>query len=134
MERRNVSTDTTYEQRNRYARIVRVGSHVWSAGTLAVDGFGDVMHPDSAYQQTIEALEKIEGAMKQIGADRSSVVRTRLYITRGNAADEVGKAHADFFGDIFPAATMVEVKGLAHPAALVEVEIEGYVPAGNADA
>ena len=129
MERRNVSTDTKYEQQNRYARVVRMGSHIWSAGTLAVDAYGDVRHPESAYLQTVEALQKIEGAMREVGADRSNVVRTRMYIVRGNVADEVGKAHAEFFGDAFPAATLVEIKGLAHPNALVEVEIEGYVPA-----
>lgn len=130
MERRHVSTNTKYEAQNRYARVVRVGPHVWSAGTLAVDEYGDVAHPESAYQQTIEALTKIEGALREVGANRSHVVRTRLYITRGNTADEVGKAHADFFQDVFPAATMVEIKGLAHPYALVEVEVECYVPSG----
>ena len=129
MQRAHVSTETEYERRNRYARVVRVGPHVWSAGTLAVDELGDVAHPDSAYRQTYEAFEKIEGAMKQLGADRSHAVRTRMYITRGNIADEVGKAHADFFGETFPTATMIEIKGLAHPSALVEVELEAYVPA-----
>lgn len=128
MQRTHVSTETTYEQRNKYARVVRVGPHVWSAGTLAIDDYGDVPHPDSAYQQTYDAFAKIEDAMKQLGADRSHVVRTRMYITRGNTSDEVGKAHADFFHDTFPCATMIEIKGLAHPAALVEVEVEAYVP------
>ncbi len=127
MERRSVSTDTLYERRNKYARLVRVGHHIWSAGTLAVDEHGDVPHAESAYRQTIDALEKLEKSMKELDADRSHVVRTRLYITRIKDADEVGKAHADFFGDIFPAATMVEVKGLAHPYSLVEVEIEAFV-------
>jgi enamine deaminase RidA (YjgF/YER057c/UK114 family) len=128
MQRTHVSTDTAYEQRNKYARAVRVGPHVWSAGTMAIDDYGDVPHPDSAYQQTYDAFAKIEAAMRDLGADRSHVVRTRMYITRGTTADEVGKAHADFFGNAFPAATMIEIKGLAHPAALVEVELDAYVP------
>jgi len=130
-ERRSASSGTAYEARNRYARAVRVGPHIWTAGTLAVDAQGDVFHPESPYQQTIYALEKLERALAELGASRADVVRTRIYIVRSVHADDIGSAHADFFGDIFPCCTLVEIKGLAHPQALVEVELEAYVSGGG---
>lgn len=124
MQRRHVSTRTRWEQRVKYARVVRVGPFAWSAGTLGTNEFGDIAHPDSAYRQTIDAFAKIEAALREVGMDRRHVVRTRMYVIDMNDQEEVGRAHADFFGDIMPAATMLAIRGLASPTAKVEVELE----------
>lgn len=127
MQRTNISTGTVWEQRVGYCRVVRVGQLVFSAGTLATDDEGEMLHPHSPYLQTLAALEKIERAMKRAGADRQQVVRTRMYILHMRDQEEVGRAHKEFFGDILPAATMVEVRALAAPNALVEIELEAVV-------
>lgn len=127
MERTNISTGTVWEQRVGYSRVVRKGNLVFSAGTLAVDEHGEVLHPHSAYRQTLAALEKIEAAMKQVGAGREDVVRTRMYILHLRDQEEVGRAHKEFFGEVMPASTMIEIKGLAAPNALVEIEVDAVV-------
>ena len=129
MDRQNISTGSIWEQRVGYSRVVRKGPFVFSAGTLAVSESGDVLHAHSAYLQTIAALEKIERAMEKVGASRRDVVRTRMYILHLRDQEEVGRGHHEFFGDIAPAATMIEIKGLAAPNALVEVEVEAIVDA-----
>lgn len=131
-ERKNVSTRTTYEDRFRYSRAVRIGPHIWTAGTLAIDDDGNVPHIHSPYQQTLDALNKLEKALKDVGATRADVVRTRMYIVKMNHSEDVGRAHAEFFGDTYPCATMIEIKGLAHPHTLVEVELEAYTVDGTA--
>jgi len=127
MDRTNISTGTVWEQRVGYSRVVRKGPFVFSAGTLAVDEHGEVMHPHSAFAQTLSALEKIEQAMKKVGADRRSVVRTRMYILHLRDQDDVGRAHKEFFGEVMPASTMIEIKGLAAPNALVEIEVDAIL-------
>lgn len=131
MERSNISTGSVWEQRVGYSRVVRKGAFVFSAGTMAVDEQGEMMHAHSAYQQTLAALEKIETAMKQVGADRNDVVRTRMYVLHMRDQDEVGRAHREFFGEILPVATMIEIKGLAAPNAMVEVEADAIVDDGG---
>jgi enamine deaminase RidA (YjgF/YER057c/UK114 family) len=127
MDRTNISTGSIWEQRVAYSRVVRKGSFVFAAGTLAVDENGEVLHPHSAYQQTLAAFEKIERAMKEVGADRSHTVRTRMFILHLRDQDEVGRAHKEFFGEVMPVSTMIEIKGLAAPNALVEVELDAIV-------
>jgi enamine deaminase RidA (YjgF/YER057c/UK114 family) len=127
MDRTNISTGTVWEQRVGYSRVVRKGPFVFAAGTLAVDEHGEVVAPHSAYRQTLAALEKIEAAMKRVGADRRSVVRTRMYILHLRDQEEVGRAHKEFFGDVMPASTMLEIKGLAAPNALVEIELDAVI-------
>lgn len=127
MERKSVSTGSVWEQRVGYSRVVRVGQLVFGAGTLAVDDQGEVVHPHSPYLQTLAAFEKIERAMQQVGADRRHTVRTRMYILHLRDQDEVGRAHKEFFGDLMPVSTMIEIKALAAPNALVEVELDAVV-------
>lgn len=127
MERTNVSTGTKWERENGYSRAMRVGRHVYVSGTLGADEGGNIMHPDAPYKQTIYALEKAEKAMIELGATRADVVRTRLYITTMNAAREVGRAHAAFFGDVMPCCTLLGVGALASATATVEVELEAVV-------
>ncbi|MFU8828703.1 MAG: RidA family protein [Phycisphaerales bacterium] len=130
MERTNVSTGTVWEERVGYCRVVRVGPFVYAAGTLCTDDDGEMVHPHSAYLQTLGALEKIERSMKKAGASRADVVRTRMYILHLRDQEDVGRAHKEFFGQVLPVSTMIEVKGLAAPTALVEIEVDAVLAGG----
>lgn len=105
-----------------YSRVVRVGDTAWTAGcTSTVDGV--VQHPGDAYAQTLVAFEVALFALARVGFDRDDVVQTRMYVLRTEDADAVGRAHAQLFGEIRPAATMLAVAGFVDPAMLVEVEV-----------
>lgn len=128
--RRNTSSGTPWESKVGYSRAVRVRNHVWVAGTTASDVSGTVVAVGSAGEQTRYILQKIERALAETGASLRDVVRTRLYVT--NIADwqAVGSVHGEFFGDIRPASTMVEVAKLVDPQHLVEIEVDAFVGAG----
>lgn len=127
MERQRVLTGTIWEERNGYCRALRAGSMIFVSGTLPTDNDGNIMHPNAPFLQTIAALEKIEGALKELGASRQDVVRTRIFIKGLKHEEEVGRAHLDFFRDVMPCCTMVEVSGLASPMAIVEIEVDAMV-------
>jgi enamine deaminase RidA (YjgF/YER057c/UK114 family) len=99
---------------------------VFVAGTTAVDG-DTVIAPGNAYEQTKYALAKIGKALHEAGADFQHVVRTRMYVTNIADWEEVGRAHGEVFGDIRPAATMVEVKGLINKDLVVEIEVDAVI-------
>lgn len=125
--RRRVSTGTIWEGRVGYSRAIEAraaGCLISVAGTVAADELGNIAHPDSAYQQTAFIIRKIEAALKELDASLADVVRTRIFITSMNHQEEVGRAHAEAFADIRPACTMVGVKELADPSALVEIEAD----------
>jgi enamine deaminase RidA (YjgF/YER057c/UK114 family) len=128
-KRERILTGTIWEERNGYARAVKVGPHIFVSGTLAADEGGNILHPGAPHLQTLAALEKIEIALKGLGASRSDVVRTRIYVTSIRHDQEVGRAHLEFFGDLMPCCTMVEVSHLASPLAEVEVEVDALVAA-----
>lgn len=128
--RRNISSGTPWESKVGYSRAVRVRNHVWVAGTTASDVSGTVVAVGNAGEQTRYILQKVERALAETGASLRDVVRTRLYVT--NIADwqAVGSVHGEFFGDIRPASTMVEVAKLVDPQHLVEIEVDAFVGAG----
>jgi enamine deaminase RidA (YjgF/YER057c/UK114 family) len=128
--RQNSSSGTPWESKVGYSRAVRVRNHVWVAGTTASDASGAVMAVGNAGEQTRYILQKIERALAEAGASLRDVVRTRLYVT--NIADwqAVGGVHGEFFGDIRPASTMVEVSKLIDPQHLVEIEVDAFVGVG----
>ena len=105
-----------------YSRAVRVGLHVWVAGTTATVN-SEVQHPGDAAGQTRVALGIIEAALREAGAELRHVVRTRLYVTDIGRWEEVGRV----FGAVRPASSMVEVAGLIDPLHLVEIEAEAYI-------
>lgn len=127
--RRRVSSGGPWEARVGYSRAVRVGPHVWVAGTTAMTPTGLVGRGD-AYRQARQALETIERALGEAGSTLADVVRTRMYVTDLARWEEVGRAHGEAFGEIRPAATLVQVAGLVDPEMLVEIEAETYVAEG----
>lgn len=127
MVRQNVSSGTKWETSVGYSRAVRIGQHVWVAGTTAVDENGQVMGEGDAEAQAAFILTKIGKALKQTDASVKDVVRTRMYITDMSYQDGVGRAHAAVFAEVRPAATMVVVAGLVDPRLLVEIEVDAFI-------
>ncbi len=105
-----------------YSRAVRVGQTIEVAGTTAVDEQGQVVGLNDPYAQTKFILAKIETAIQAAGGSLKDVVRTRMFVTDITQWQEIGRAHGEYFRDIRPAATMVEVRALISPELLVEIE------------
>jgi enamine deaminase RidA (YjgF/YER057c/UK114 family) len=121
VDRKVVSSGSEFESVVGYARAVRVGPHVAVAGTTGAGPAGDIA------AQTRDALRRIEIALQQTGAALTDVVRTRIYVTDIARWREVAAVHAEVFGDVRPAATMVEVAALITPDLIVEIEADAYV-------
>lgn len=111
-----------------YSRAVRVGPHVYVAGTTATDASGQIVGRGDVYAQTVQTLGNIGAALTRAGASFAHVVRTRIFVVDITHWQDVGRAHGEVFRDIRPVATMVEVSRLVDPEMLVEIEVEAYVP------
>ncbi|AEW05023.1 Endoribonuclease L-PSP [Sulfobacillus acidophilus DSM 10332] len=116
-----ISTGSSWESQVGYSRAVRIGNHVEVAGTTAFRN-GKIVGIGDAYAQTVCALEIIKESLEKVGATLSDVVRTRMFVTDISRWEDIGKAHSEFFQDILPVTTMVEVKSLINPELLVEIE------------
>ena len=130
MQRKTVSTGTPWEPLVGYARAVRVGTHIAVSGTTATNEAGDVVAPGDPYGQTMQAIRNIQAALRELGAELSDVVRTRIYVTDITQWEEVGRAHSVFFEGVRPATSMVEVSRLIRPDLLVEIEADAIVHGG----
>ncbi len=121
-ERKRVSTGAPWEPIVGYCRAIRVGDVVEVSGTTAMQD-GKVVAPGDAYRQTIHILETIKGALNQLGVGIEDVVRTRTYVTDISQWESVGRAHGEYFRDVLPVSSMVEVRALIDPELLVEIEV-----------
>ena len=123
MMRQNIGSGAKWETAVGYSRAVRIGNVVEVSGTTAVDAAGNVIGIGNVYEQTQFIFRKIEKALKQAGASLSDVVRTRMYVTDISKWEEAGKAHGEFFSEIKPATTMIEVSALIEEHLLIEIEV-----------
>jgi len=124
MERQSYSTNTVFENRIGYSRALRVGPHVYVSGTLGMGPDGEPAE-GGAYGQSVAALERIRGALDEVGASLSDVVRTRMFVVDIlDNQEDVGRAHSEYFGDVRPVSSMIGISGLAAPGYVVEWEID----------
>jgi enamine deaminase RidA (YjgF/YER057c/UK114 family) len=126
-ERRKYSSGVKWESIVGYSRAVRVGDRIYVTGTTATGDDGEIVGGDNAYEQTLQTIKNIQRALKAVDADLENVVRTRMFVTDISRWEEYGRAHGEFFRDVVPATTMVEVSKLIDARMLIEIEADAEI-------
>ncbi|SDM67258.1 Enamine deaminase RidA, house cleaning of reactive enamine intermediates, YjgF/YER057c/UK114 family [Daejeonella rubra] len=126
MKRVNISSGAVWEDIVGYSRAVRIGNQIEISGTTSVDG-EIVIGKGDLYSQTIFIFQKIEKILREAGASMNDIVRTRMYVTDISKWEEAGRAHAEFFRNIKPATSMIEVSRLIDPELLIEIEVTAII-------
>ncbi|MCU1285198.1 MAG: hypothetical protein JWO13_1548 [Acidobacteriales bacterium] len=127
MKRETFSTASKWEPIVGYSRAVRVGNQIFVTGTTATDESGNIVGGSDMYLQSKQVLSNIERVLKRAGATMKDVVRTRIFVTDITQWEQVGKAHHEFFKNVLPATTMVEISKLIAPEMLVEIEADAII-------
>ena len=124
MKRINVSSGSPFEKPIGFSRAVRIGNIIAVAGTAPIAPYGSPFAPGDIYMQTKRCLEIIKKAIEDAGGNINNVIRTRIYLTDISKWEGAAKAHGEYFSEIRPACTFVEVKGLINEKWLVEMEAD----------
>ena len=131
MQRINYSSGAKWEDLVGYSRAVKIGNVIEVTGTVAVDENNNLVGGNNAYEQAKYIIQKIERVLQKAGANLNDVVRTRMFVTDISRWEEYGKAHGEFFNNIKPCTTMVEVSKLISPEYLIEIEATAILPHGH---
>jgi enamine deaminase RidA (YjgF/YER057c/UK114 family) len=123
-EREHYTSGAKWESIVGYSRAVKVGGRIYVTGTTATGEDGDIVGADDGYAQAVQTIKNIERALAALGAGLTNVVRTRMFVTDISRWEEFGRAHKEFFGEVMPATTMVEVSKLIDPRMLIEIEAD----------
>ena len=123
-KRTKIFSGTPWEPKVGYARAVQVGETIHVSGTTGTDPSGKVLNPGDVYAQSVQTIRNIENALKRLGVGLEHVVRTRIYLTQIDRWEEAARAHAEFFGEVHPATSLIGVARLVDPEMLVEIEAE----------
>lgn len=127
MQRTNYSSGAKWEDFVGYSRAVKIGNVIEITGTVAVDDTSSLVGGNNAYEQTKFIIQKIEKVLQKAGASLQDVVRTRMFVTDISRWEEYGKAHGEFFKEIRPCTSMIEIKGLIAPEYLIEIEATAII-------
>ena len=126
-KRINYSSGAPWEEKVGYSRAVKSGKVIEVSGTIALDAKGNSTGIEDPYQQTIEIIRIAKRILEEAGSSLNDVIRTRIYVTDISRWEEVGRAHGEFFREIKPATSMVEVSALIRPESLVEIEFTAHL-------
>ncbi len=126
-QKQHYFSGTKWEPIVGYSRAIRIGNQIFVTGTTATNEQGEIAGVGDAYAQTVQVIQNIERALKALGGELKDVVRTRMFVTDIARWEEFGRAHGEFFREIKPCATMVEVRRLIDDRMLIEIEVDAVI-------